>query len=323
MTSLGICIPTYKRPEFLRRCVISALSSAGDRSIKIFITDDSGDDTNSDLFDELKSLSDSIVIQRNTINLGIDDNIQACIDLCDCDYAWIVGEDDYFLPGAVKRIHDFLQEAKDAFVFANYSYVSDVEGQVLGKALEDSLAEIQSLEFISRHLWAVGFIGACIINRTLWNKTSPVPYKDSYYTHVGRICELLSFWPDPVRIVGEPCVANRVEGSNTFTWKHDSYGVFFGFCAMCEAVSRQCPILSTSALRAAQVMGDRYGWLSIRLAMRLRSEMGYDFAQYKLYLAPNTQNPFKRIAFYIISITPPICFRPLVFMYRLFLRPLL
>lgn len=316
MTTLGICIPTYKRPEFLKRCVLSVLESEGDCPVRIFIADDSMDESNSAVYAELQALTDAVVVHRNTANLGIDDNIQRAVDLCDCDYAWIVGEDDYFLPGAVERVHAQLQDATEALVFANYAYVGDDAGRLLGRALDAPPAMMSGVDFVSQHLWAAGFIGACIVNRKRWSETAKAPYKGTYYTHVGRICEMVSQRPEPVRIVAEPCVANRVEGSDTFTWKRDSYGVFFGFQAMCAAVSTRYPALSDAATVASQVMADRYGWLTLRLAMRLRSEMGYDIGQYRRYLRPNTSNLFKRYAFLLISITPPIIFRQIVFMYR-------
>jgi hypothetical protein len=221
----------------------------------------------------------------------------------------------------VQRVYDQLQDASEAFVFANYAYVGDDAGRLLGRALDAQPALMSGVDFVSQHLWAAGFIGACIVNRNRWSETSKVAYKGTYYTHVGRICEMLSKCSDPVRIVAEPCVANRVEGTDTFTWKHDSYGVFFGFRAMCAAVATQSPSLHDAALHAAKVMENRYRWLTLRLAMRLRSEKGYDLDQYRRYLAPNIRNPLKRLALMLISVAPPAAFRPLVILYRRLSRP--
>lgn len=318
VTTLGICIPTYRRPDFLRRCVLSALKSAGDCPIRIFIADDSMDSTNEAAYAELSRISDQVAVHRNTVNLDIDDNIQKAVEICDCDYAWIVGEDDYFLPGAIARVYALLQSPQPAFLFANYAYVGDDDNRRLGQALSVPDGEIQEREFVSNHLWAAGFIGACIVDRQRWNATQTAPYKGSYYTHVGRICELIASGEDvrPVRIIAEPCVANRVEGTDTFTWKRDSYGVFFGFCAMCAAVAKQCTSLSDAARQAAKVMEARYGWLTLRLAMRLRSERGYDVGQFRRYLSHTAGSTPRRTAFYLISITPPWIFRPMVSIYR-------
>ena len=318
MTSLGICIPTYKRPDFLRRCVLSALKAAGDRPIRIFISDDSTDDTNAALYEELRAYSSAIVTIRNRLNLGIDDNIQRCVALCDCDYAWIIGEDDYFLPGSVSRIHDLLQERDNPFVFANYNFVNDAHNQIIRTALRAPDGEITSAEFVRKHLWAAGFIGGCIVNRNCWNNTSAAPYIGTYYTHVGRICEMLAQPNSRVYIVATPCVANRAEGADTFTWKHDSYGVLVGFRNMCEAVAKQFPSIKSEVLEAGRMATQ--GFLRLSLAMRLRSELGYDQTQYRRYLKPYLTSPIKRLAFYLISVMPPSIFGPPVIAYRLLRR---
>ena len=63
-------------------------------------------------------------------------------------------------------------------------------------------------------------------------------------------------------------------------------------------------------------MEHRYRWLSIRLAMRLRSERGYDHAQYVKYLRHGPVGAVRRLAFFMISVSPPALFRPLVVAYR-------
>ena len=44
--TLSICIPTYRRPALLERCVRSVISSAADRPIEIVVADDSVSDIN-------------------------------------------------------------------------------------------------------------------------------------------------------------------------------------------------------------------------------------------------------------------------------------
>ena len=221
----------------------------------------------------------------------------------------------------MRRVHDLLQHTSNPFVFANYVYVGDDGGRVIGQALDAPPVQVPGGDFVACHLWAAGFIGACIVDRRRWGDTSPAPYKGTYYTHVGRICELLAAPGAVVHIVAEPCVANRVDGTDTFTWKHDSYGVFFGFKAMCATVARQFPSIAGQAQEAAEVMEHRYHWLSLRVAMRLRSELGYDKRQFTRYLASHIRNPFKRLAFYLISIAPPAMIRSLVTAYRRLRRP--
>lgn len=317
MTTLGICIPTYRRPDFLRRCILSALQSARDDAVRIFVADDAVDGTNDALLRELCAAHPSIRVQRNAVNLGIDDNIQSAVDLCDCDYAWLVGEDDTFLPGAVDAVLETLQDMSWPFVLANYAYVGEDPAQRIGTALPETMdGTLQAEPFLSAHLWAAGFIGACVVRKAEWSRTQASPYKGTYFTHVGRIAEIVSD-AGGAAVVGRPCVANRVEGTDTFTWKRDTYGVFFGFLAMCQAVALRRPARRDAMAAAAGTMERRYRWLSLRLAMRLRSERGYDHAQYSRYLRHGPVGTLKRLAFLAISVAPPALFRPLVIAYRM------
>ena len=317
MKTLGICIPTYKRPEFLRRCVLSAIEAAAGRPIRIFIADDSTDRTNEAVLRELQASHGFIEVHRNTSNLGIDANIQQAVDMCDCDYAWLVGEDDAFLPGAVARMHAFLQDADDPFVFANYAYVGDDPAQSIGAPAMpvDGPATMNAGRFLAEHLWAVGFIGACVIRRAAWAGTTAAPYKGTYFTHAGRIAELIAD-AGHARVSRQCSVANRVEGEDTFTWKRDTYGVFFGFLAMCASAAERRPAFAAALKTAGKTMQLRYRWLSLRLAMRLRSEHGYDRAQYLKYLRQAPIGRARRLALHAISVSPPALFRPLVRAYR-------
>lgn len=316
MTTLGICIPTYRRPEFLRRCILSAIASAEGRPVRIFVADDAVDGTNDALLAQLCATYPTIQVRRNAANLGIDDNIQLAVDLCDCDYAWLVGEDDTFLPGAVAAMLHALQAAASPFVLANYAYVGEDPAHRIATALaEDGSDTMEAEPFLAEHLWAAGFIGACVVRKAEWSRTQAFPYKGTYFTHVGRIAEIVSD-AGKAAIVRRACVANRVEGTDTFTWKRDTYGVFFGFLAMCASVAGRRPARRDAMATAAKTMERRYRWLSIRLAMRLRSERGYDHAQYVKYLRHGPVGALRRLAFCVISVSPPALFRPFVVAYR-------
>lgn len=316
MKTLGICIPTYRRPALLRRCVQSAIASAGSRPIRIFVADDSMSDVNDAVRKELIVANPFVHWQRNDRNLGIDTNIQRAVDLCDCDYAWLIGEDDVFLPGAVGRMHDLIQTLDVSFVFANYRYADDNPDRVLGTALDTNLVSPVPRDlFIAKHLWAIGFIGACVVSKHAWAATDAAPYVGTYYTHVGRISEMIARTAAVVA-VGAPCVANRVEGKDTFTWKKDSYGVFFGFLDMCRRVAERLPTLGPAMEQAGRGFERQFRWLSLRVAARLRSEQAFDHAQFIKYLRYSRVGAFRRLMFFVISISPPALFHAMVRLYR-------
>ena len=95
MKTIGICIPTYKRPEFLRRCLASIIDQANGLPIEIFVADDSCSDVNDAVIGEATRRFPALRHRKNETNLGINENIRHVVDIADTDYVWLVGEDDY------------------------------------------------------------------------------------------------------------------------------------------------------------------------------------------------------------------------------------
>ena len=318
MTTLGICIPTYKRPDFLRRCVLSAIASAEGRPLRIFIADDSMSDINKGVLSELTAAHPFVQVHRNAKNLGIDANIQRVVDLCDCDYAWLIGEDDEFLPGAVASMHGYLQECEDSFVFSSYQYVSEDHSRVLGVVRSASDDEVvNSKEFVENQLWSIGFIGAVVVNRTEWKKTRSAPYLGTYFTHVGRIVDMLAT-TDHVTLRNQPAVANRAQGDDTFTWKKDSFGVFLGFERMCEIAADRNPSLAGHLQRACINYRRRFAYFSLKTTFRLRSEGAFDWRQFRVYVAPlKSIEAWRKLWLFWLAITPAIALKPFALAYNL------
>jgi len=311
MKTLGICIPTYKRPAFLRRCVLSAIASAQGQPIRIFIADDSTTDINDAVLAELSERYSFVQVHRNPRNQGIDANIQQVVDLCDCDFAWLIGEDDEFLPGSVATMHDFLQGRDDPFVFSSYLYVSEDHARTLGlvrASIDDR--PLDTAEFIEQHLWSIGFIGAVVVHRGAWSGTTASPYLGTYFTHVGRILDMLSTTPQvPVR--STPGVANRAQGDDTFTWKNDSFGVFLGFEKMCEIAAERNASLAPSLRHAAINYRRKFAYFSVKTTFRLRSEGAFDLRQFRIYIAHlSTIESWRKAWLFGLAITPTILLKP-------------
>ena len=68
---LGICIPTYKRPDQLKLCIESIIQAARPFDVPIFIADDSVDTTNHAVLNHLARDYPHLFITANDENLGI------------------------------------------------------------------------------------------------------------------------------------------------------------------------------------------------------------------------------------------------------------
>jgi len=318
MKTLAICIPTYRRPAMLRRCVLSAIASAGAHPIRIFIADDSVSDVNLDVLGELAREYPFVTWKRNEANLGIDRNIQHVLAMSDCDHNWLIGEDDLFLPGAVMRMFELIQQHPHPFIFSNYQYASEDLGRVLGVALDgETNGERASARFIEDALWSVGFIGSTVVERVAWNATSAAPYEGTYFTHVGRVVDLLSRHPI-LYVSAAPAVANRAQGDDTFTWKKDAFGVFLGFERMCRIAADRNPSLRTAVQQAARNYRRRFAYFSVKTTFRLRSEGAFDLRQFRAYVASCDIEAWRKAWLLLLAITPQTLIKPLARAYIAF-----
>ena len=141
---------------------------------------------------ELNRCYPHIVYRKNEKNLGIDGNILHAVTICDCDYAWLIGEDDRMTPDAAAAIVPVLDQKSPAFVAVNYSYVDEDITVILRDRLMplDADKTESSPDFFRNDAWAIGFIGSCVINKSLWTGVDPTQYLGTYFAHVGVILEI-------------------------------------------------------------------------------------------------------------------------------------
>jgi glycosyltransferase involved in cell wall biosynthesis len=320
MKTLAICIPTYRRPDMLQRCILSAINAAGSRPITIVVADDSSSDVNVPTMQALCSAHSFIKWHRNPVNLGIDLNIQNVVDKSACDYAWLIGEDDIFLPGSIERTHDFLQLTAAPFVFCNYQFANEDFSSIVGVAFSgkpDATMPVPS--FIAEQLWSVGFIGSTIVARDAWAATSPEPYRGTYFTHVGRIVDLLATQAS-VAIRPVPSIANRSQGADTFTWKHDSFGVFFGFETMCRTSAERHADLADALAGAISTYRERSGYLSLKSTFRLRSQGAFDRRQFSVYIRRAPIGRWRKVWLAALAVSPRFALRPFAAAYVAWVR---
>ncbi|WFB35659.1 glycosyltransferase [Kiritimatiellota bacterium B12222] len=236
-TRLGISIPTYKRPDELRKCVASVQASAEAYGVPIYIVDDAADDTNLALFEELKAAYPFMHISRNEQNLGIDRNIQQAANVCNCDYVWLMGEDDRMVPHGVKTVLEVLENEEPPFVYVNYSGIdNDMSFVIKDRSLPfHENKRMDAEEFYRTISWSMGFIGACVIQKQAWNPIDETPFLDSFFAHVGRIMSAIA--GKEVIMIAEPLILNRCGTPEAFSWTGDAVDVFTGWEKMTKELT--------------------------------------------------------------------------------------
>lgn len=115
---LSICIPTYNRARHLADCLTSIAKDYEQSSIdiEVCISDNgSQDDTASVIASFASRLP--LIHSRNAENLGIPRNFLKVVSLASGEFAWLLGDDDLLMPGALARVDALIAEHPQVDVF--------------------------------------------------------------------------------------------------------------------------------------------------------------------------------------------------------------
>jgi len=118
---LTVYIPTYNRYEKLKNCLdIIAREIAGlEHSVRVFVSDNCSTDATAAYLDALQQ--PWLEVRHNPRNLGAYGNILQCFSLpLTTDFIWMIGDDDYLMPGALSGILDLIEQYPSAnYIFCN------------------------------------------------------------------------------------------------------------------------------------------------------------------------------------------------------------
>lgn len=115
---LSICIPNYNRIGMLERlleetCGQIARNDLG-REVEICVSDDCSETNPWDTMEKIRDRFPDvpIVYTRNEKNMGMDYNFLNCVRVAHGKYAWIVGNDDVPIEGALNKILEILVRSR-------------------------------------------------------------------------------------------------------------------------------------------------------------------------------------------------------------------
>ncbi len=160
--TLTIAIPTFNRTQVLIENLKHLLPQI-DENIDILIIDNHSDEKVEDNLKELiKNYQNKIKFIRNKANIGGNANVLRCIELCESDYIWILGDDDFPLPTALKKIKFFLAFHDVIWInfhSSEFQPIRNAEAKV--SSLIDFLKHLQSINelvFVSNNVYKVSCI---------------------------------------------------------------------------------------------------------------------------------------------------------------------
>jgi len=124
LTSISICIPAYKRVNYLER-LLKSIDSQSYLNFDVIITDDSGEDTVVEKYLNSSVFKFKIQYFKNKTSLGSPMNWLAAMSHAKGDWIKIMHDDDYFSSiDSLKFFADNMTEGIDC-IFSGYNIVYD------------------------------------------------------------------------------------------------------------------------------------------------------------------------------------------------------
>jgi glycosyltransferase involved in cell wall biosynthesis len=142
---LTIAIPTYNRNEILKKNLSKLLPQLS-KEVVVVIYDNFSDILVSEtLENELKSF-DNLFVRRNKANLGLSGNLIKCIEFCDTEWVWLLGDDDEPNEAAIVNIFKYINEYPELhFVNFKSDYTLQREQDIHIKGENEFIEKIESI----------------------------------------------------------------------------------------------------------------------------------------------------------------------------------
>ncbi len=125
MKRLTIAIPTFDRPEILKKSIPSLLERISGYSdqVQILILDNASAIPVADVIKPLASAHPEVQIDviRNRANVGAHANIMKCYEHTTTKYMWLLGDDDTILPDALDNVLSAIDRDPEA-TFFNFTF---------------------------------------------------------------------------------------------------------------------------------------------------------------------------------------------------------
>lgn len=123
---LTITIPTYNRPEKVRKTILQLLPQLS-KDVFLRVLDNHSDvDIRGYVQNDIPpAVAEKVEIIRHRVNIGADANFARCVELCETPYFWMLGDDDKVEPDAVKLILEEIELYHDSQDLIGFNFSSN------------------------------------------------------------------------------------------------------------------------------------------------------------------------------------------------------
>jgi glycosyltransferase involved in cell wall biosynthesis len=156
--TIDICVVTYNRLEYLKKCIHSILAATS-MKYRIFVIDDGSTDGTTEWLEKQKNKGLVFDVILNKKNLGTATNFNIVIDKSTSSYFVMCNDDMYFHRHWDFAVMDVINKNNDCGIVSFYDYTR--------YTLDDGVTKIDETTL---QVPRTG-LGAAIINRELFNKS--------------------------------------------------------------------------------------------------------------------------------------------------------
>jgi glycosyltransferase involved in cell wall biosynthesis len=184
---LTIAIPTYNRNKTLKKNIVYLLPQLNE-SIKLIIIDNASSEPISETLNEIINQNTHLQISiiRNKLNVGGNNNILRCLEYCETDYLWILGDDDIPRANAIQNILNTIRKNPDS-CFINFSNDGvERSSSIKTKGINNFLSH--GVDFLGQII----FISSCIYSAKKLKESFTISYSWAL-THAPQLILVLDY----------------------------------------------------------------------------------------------------------------------------------
>ncbi|WP_448105300.1 glycosyltransferase family 2 protein [Pedobacter panaciterrae] len=191
----SIAIPTYNRCIFLDNCLKCIIEQihGKDYPIELIVSDNCSTDNTPEVVQKYIEMGLPIKYIRNDRNKGADINIFQCFTEASGKYVLILGDDEFFINGAIDKIMAILRKETDIGIIYIKGRSYTKEYKVNGPIRNDGKYSLYTdkLEFVKRIHYNFTFISGNIFRKELFHGTIKELFYNSHLLQLSWIFDVL------------------------------------------------------------------------------------------------------------------------------------
>ncbi len=210
---LSICIPTYNRSHYLKRCLDNIVEHFKQNPelknmVEVVVSDNCSTDETGVIVHSFAEKIPLLVYTRNQENIGFDRNIKEVVTKASGRYCWYLGDDDLIIPGALKVVFDKFATNKYDLITMNSLPLWDVSGIIPPQSYtEESFVELQDHNEFYFRVYCQGGVSVLAFSRELWLQLVTMENYLEHWLYYENVLKILANSNKPKVFVATPVIA--------------------------------------------------------------------------------------------------------------------